>query len=74
MVCPGVARIRRYLRCSEARLLGARGRPKFNLTYYAVNKRGEFGAASLYPGQFAVHDGSAAKLADTAHLYDAQPR
>jgi hypothetical protein len=55
---------------SEPRLLDARGRPKFGLTYYAVNKRGEFGAASLYPGRFAVHDGTDAKLRDAAHLFE----
>jgi len=35
-----------------------------------VNKRGEFGAASLYPSHYAAHDGAEAKLRDTAYLYD----
>jgi N4-(beta-N-acetylglucosaminyl)-L-asparaginase len=65
-----LATLKRVVSASEARLLDARGRPKFNLTYYAVNKRGEFGAASLYPGRYAVHDGAEAKLHDTAHLFE----
>src|SRR5213083_2205118 len=66
--------LKRVIAMTEQRRLTADGKPRFQIIFYAVNKKGEFGAASLYPGQFAVHDGSAAKLADTAHLYDAQPR
>ena len=62
--------LKRAVKVTEARLLDERGRPKYDLTYYAVNKRGEFGAAALYPGRFAVHDGTQAKLLDTAYLYD----
>ncbi len=54
---------------------------EFDLTFYAVNKRGEYGAASLWNGQrntrgelsrnkFAVHDGKEAKLLETAYLFD----
>ncbi|HJS42990.1 MAG TPA: N(4)-(beta-N-acetylglucosaminyl)-L-asparaginase [Gemmatimonadales bacterium] len=64
-----VATLRRVVSATEPRLLDARARPKFNLTFYAVNKRGDFGAASLFPGRYAVHDGSDAKLRDTAHLF-----
>ena len=32
--------------------------------------RGEFGAASLYPGSYAAHDGREAKLRDMASLYE----
>jgi len=66
--------LKRVIAMTEQRRLTADGKPRFQIIFYAVNKKGEFGAASLYPGQFAVHDGNAAKLADTAHLYDAQPR
>ncbi len=65
--------LKRVLKMTEARLLDERGRPKFDLAFYAVNKRGEFGAASLYPGRFAVHDGTAAQLRDTASLYERPP-
>jgi len=66
--------LKRVVTMTEKRRLSADGKPRFQITFYAVNKRGEFGAASLYPAQFAVHDGTAAKLADTAHLYEAEPR
>ncbi len=62
--------LKRVVQTTEARLLDERGRPTFSLQFYAVNKRGEFGAASLYPGRFAAHDGTEAKLLDTAHLYE----
>jgi len=62
--------LKRVAKLTEPRLLDERGRPKFDLTFYAVNKRGEFGAASFVPGRFAVHDGTAAKLMDTAYLYE----
>jgi N4-(beta-N-acetylglucosaminyl)-L-asparaginase len=64
-----LATLRRVVSATEPRLLDARGRPKFGLTFYAVNKRGDFGAASLFPGRYAVHDGSDAKLRDAAHLF-----
>src|SRR5947209_11534733 len=62
--------LKRVIATSEPRLLDARGRPKFGLILYAVNKRGEFGAASLYPGRYAAHDGADAKLHDTAHVFE----
>jgi N4-(beta-N-acetylglucosaminyl)-L-asparaginase len=63
--------LRRAVRMSEPRLLDADGRPKYDLNFYALNKKGEFGAASFYPGaQFAVHDGREARLVDCAHLFD----
>jgi N4-(beta-N-acetylglucosaminyl)-L-asparaginase len=65
--------LKRVVALTEARLLGSDGRPQFNLQFYAVNKRGEFGAASLYPGRYAAHDGKESRLRDTAHLY-ARPR
>src|SRR6266545_6916420 len=62
--------LKRVVQTTEPRLLDERGRPKFGLQFYAVNKRGEFGAASLYPGRFAAHDGTEARLRDTAYLYE----
>jgi N4-(beta-N-acetylglucosaminyl)-L-asparaginase len=49
--------------------LGPEGRPTYQLEFYALNKRGETGSAALYPSRYAVHDGSAARVADCAHLY-----
>lgn len=52
-----------------------------DLIFYAVNKKGEYGAASLWNGHrnsrgelsrntFAVHDGKVAKLLETAYLFE----
>ena len=62
--------LKRVVAATEPRLLDERGRPKFSLNFYAVNKRGEFGAASLFPSRYAAHDGTEAKLRDTAHLFE----
>ena len=53
---------------------------KFNISFYALNKKGEFGSAALFglretdkgrrPNQYAVHDGRENKLRDVAYLYD----
>jgi N4-(beta-N-acetylglucosaminyl)-L-asparaginase len=61
--------VKRVVRITPPRLL-KNGRPTFNLNFYAVNKRGEFGAASLYPSRYAAHDGRSGSLRDTAHLYE----
>jgi hypothetical protein len=60
--------LKRVGRLTPPRLL-KEGRPAFNLAYYAVNKQGEFGSASLYPARYAVHDGKDGALRDTAYLY-----
>jgi len=62
--------LRRVVAAAEPRLLNAQGRPTFQLNYYAVSKRGELGAASLYPSQFAAFDGQTAGLRDCAYLYE----
>jgi len=52
------------------RLCDERGRPRFGLDFYALNKKGEFGAASLYQGsRYAAHDGSENKLREAAYLF-----
>lgn len=54
----------------EKRLLDDKGRPKFNLNFYALNRRGQYAAASLWSGgRFAVHDGKENKLKDSAYLF-----
>jgi N4-(beta-N-acetylglucosaminyl)-L-asparaginase len=62
--------LRRAVRLTEPRLLTADGKPRYQLNFYAVNKRGEFGSAALYPSRFAVHDGTQARFVDAAHLYE----
>jgi N4-(beta-N-acetylglucosaminyl)-L-asparaginase len=42
-----------------------------SINFYAVNKQGVFGAATLWKGpKFAVHDGTSARVLDCASLYE----
>lgn len=52
-------------------LLDDKGRPNFNVTFYALNKRGEHGGASIWKGaQYAVNTGEKeSKKADCAYLF-----
>ena len=44
---------------------------KIGLNFYAVNKAGEYGGASLWKGgRFAVHDGREARLVDSVYLFE----
>src|SRR5262249_7364198 len=54
---------------------------KFHLNFYALNKKGEYGAASLWAysfdakggrsrAKYAVHDGKQGRLLETAYLYE----
>ncbi len=66
--------LRRVVAMTEARLLTPDGKPKFDIQFYAVDKRGRFGGAGLYPGaKFAVNDGTGARLVDAAYLFE-RPR
>lgn len=66
--------LRRVVAITEPRLLDARGRPKFGLVFFAVNKRGEFGGAILrdnYPfSTYAVADADGARRVAVTALYD----
>ena len=62
--------LRQVVRLTEPRLLTADKKPRFQLNYYAITKQGEFGCASLYPANFAVHNGTEAKIIDGASLFD----
>lgn len=70
----GLATLRRVMTTTEARLLDADGRPTFDLSFYAVNKNGEFGCATLYPSRFSVFDGSTASVRDSAYLLERPSR
>jgi len=61
--------LKRVVALTPPRLLNQNGRPKFQLNFYAVNKKGETGCAALYPSKHAVHDGSKAEVRDSAYLY-----
>jgi N4-(beta-N-acetylglucosaminyl)-L-asparaginase len=62
--------LKRVIAMTPARLLNEAGRPRFSISFYALNKKGEFGSASLYPSTYAAHDGREAKVRDSAYLFD----
>lgn len=64
-----LATLKRAVALTPASRLDSRGRPRYQLEFYAVNKRGETGAAAMFPSQYAVHDGTAATIRDTAYLF-----
>ena len=65
-----LATLERVVAMTEPRLLGERGRPRFNLNFYALHKDGRTGGAGIYSGsQYAVADERGARLADCASLY-----
>ena len=53
------------------RLLDDQRRPKFNVSFYAMNKRGEHGGAAIWRGtRYAVNTGEKeSRLVDAAYLY-----
>ena len=62
--------IERVIAMTEKRLVDARGRPRFDLDFYALAKDGRFGGASAYSGsRFAVADASGARLVDSAYMF-----
>lgn len=53
------------------RLQDDQGRPNFDVKFYAINKRGEFGSACIWSGgRFAINTGEAtSRLVDSAYLF-----
>jgi N4-(beta-N-acetylglucosaminyl)-L-asparaginase len=65
----------RVIAMTEKRLVDDRGRPYFDLDFYAVNKRGEWAGACAYQGsRFAVADANGARLVEWAYLFTAAER
>jgi len=59
----------------QPRLLNIEGLPRFGLKFYAINKKGQYGAASMWSdGKFAVHDGQENKFAEIAYLFKRKPK
>jgi N4-(beta-N-acetylglucosaminyl)-L-asparaginase len=60
----------RVIAMTEKRLLDDRGRPYFDLDFYAINKRGDWAGACCYQGsRFAVADAAGARLVESAYLF-----
>ena len=62
--------MQRVIAMTEQRLLDDQGRPYFDLSFYAVNKRGEYAGATAYEGgNFAVCDANGARVEDSIFLF-----
>ncbi len=65
----------RVIAMTEKRLLDDRGKPYFDLTYYAVTKDGRFAGACAYEGtQYAVCDAQGPRLLECAYLFKKNER
>jgi N4-(beta-N-acetylglucosaminyl)-L-asparaginase len=55
---------------TEPRLLDGRGRPYFDLDFYALAKDGRAAGASAYEGgRYAVADAAGARVVESAYLF-----
>lgn len=69
--------MRRVIAMTEKRLLDEKGRPYFDLSYYAVTKDGRFAGSAAYEGAtFAVCDATGPRLEPAVFLFkrDERPR
>lgn len=66
MACERIARLTKM-----KRLLDDDGRPNFDVKFYAINKRGEYGCATIWSGaKFAVNTGDKeSRLVNAAYLF-----
>ena len=65
----------RVIALTEPRLLDDRGRPYFDLQFYALGKDGRFAGATAYQGgKYAVADAQGTRLVDCAYLFKADER
>jgi N4-(beta-N-acetylglucosaminyl)-L-asparaginase len=67
--------MRRVIKMTEKRLLDPKGRPYFDLNYYAVSKDGRYAGSSAYEGsQFAVCDANGPRVEPTVFLFKREER
>jgi N4-(beta-N-acetylglucosaminyl)-L-asparaginase len=65
----------RVIAMTEKRLLNERGRPYFDLEYYAINKKGEMAGATTYEGgSYAVCDAQGPRQVKFAYLFKRDER
>jgi N4-(beta-N-acetylglucosaminyl)-L-asparaginase len=62
--------LERAVAMTERRLLDDRGRPRFDLQYFAVHKDGRYASATLYEGaHFAAADERGARVESAAYVF-----
>jgi len=67
--------MRRVIAMTEKRLLDEKGRPYFDLSFYAVTKDGRYAGSSAYEGgTFAVADASGPRIEPAVYLYKREER
>jgi N4-(beta-N-acetylglucosaminyl)-L-asparaginase len=65
----------RVIAMTESRLLDENGRPYFDLSFYAVNKNGDYAGGCAYEGgDFAVCDAKGARIEKAVYLYKKELR
>jgi N4-(beta-N-acetylglucosaminyl)-L-asparaginase len=65
----------RVIAMTEPRLLDERGRPYFDLNFYAVHKDGRYAGAAAYQGStFAVADARGSRVEDAIYLFKREER
>ena len=70
----GLEALRRVVQHTrESRLLRAPGRPNFNLSFYAIDRKGQFAGVSLYESQYAVCTESGPETRPTEPLLSGKP-
>jgi N4-(beta-N-acetylglucosaminyl)-L-asparaginase len=54
----------------QPHLLDDEGKPRFGLSFYAINKKGEYGSARMWSGgRYAIHDGTTSRREEAAYLF-----
>ena len=55
----------------QLHLLNEEGRPRFGLSFYAINKKGAYGSARIWSGgRYVVHDGTTSREEEAAYLFE----
>jgi N4-(beta-N-acetylglucosaminyl)-L-asparaginase len=59
----------------QPHLLNEEGKPRFGLSFYAINKMGEYGSARMWSGgRFVIHDGTSSREEEPAFLFKRKQR
>jgi N4-(beta-N-acetylglucosaminyl)-L-asparaginase len=70
----GMAALKRVVANTvEKRLLNSRGTPNFNVTYYVLNRRGDYAGVALYPTQYAVCTENGPRTLPVEALFTGKP-
>ena len=57
-------------RCREKRLQDEEGRVNFDVKFYAINKKGQYGGASIWSGgEYLIHDGAGVRKVEFPYLF-----